>query len=108
MKDLEPSAFGIGEQMGADRPEMKFAWKSAIRELQRIPEAQTPRQKLLLIGRAIEIIQHSFTLYLRGTQINADDIVTVLPYLLVKAKVNRLLAHTNYIEAFHYSTSEGD
>ncbi len=34
--------------------------------------------------------------------------MTVLPYLLVKARVSRLLAHTNYIEAFHYSTSEGD
>jgi hypothetical protein len=32
----------------------------------------------------------------------------VLPYLLVKAKVKNLLAHTNYIEAFHYSMSDGD
>lgn len=34
--------------------------------------------------------------------------MTVLPYLLVRARVHRLLAHTNYIEAFHYSMSDGD
>jgi hypothetical protein len=34
--------------------------------------------------------------------------VTVLPYVLVKAKIDRLLAHVNYIEAFHFCTNDGD
>jgi hypothetical protein len=40
--------------------------------------------------------------------VTADDIVTILPYLLVQAKVPRLFAHANYIEAFHYSMSDGE
>ena len=40
--------------------------------------------------------------------LNADDLVTILPYLFVKAKINRLFAHIQYIEAFHYSLSDGD
>ena len=38
----------------------------------------------------------------------ADDLVQVLPYILVKAKIQRMLAHFNYIDAFHYSTNDGD
>ena len=34
--------------------------------------------------------------------------MTVLPYVLVKAKIDRLLAHFNYIEAFHFCTNDGD
>lgn len=33
MKDLEPGDFGISDEVGANSPEMKFAWKAAIREL---------------------------------------------------------------------------
>jgi len=40
--------------------------------------------------------------------LNADDLVTILPYLFVKAKINRLFAHIQFIEAFHYSISDGD
>ena len=43
------------------------------------------------IGKAIEIIQHSFDLC-QGEQVTADDLVTILPYLFVKAKIDRLLA----------------
>ena len=31
-----------------------------------------------------------------------------MPYLLVKARVNRLYAQYKFIENFHYSASEGD
>lgn len=38
----------------------------------------------------------------------ADDLVTILPYLFVKAKIDRLLAQFNFIDAFHKSESDGD
>jgi hypothetical protein len=94
--------------MGAETSEIRQCWRSAIKELQRIPEASTPAGKLQQVGKAIEIVQHSFELFRRGQQINADDIVMILPYLLVKARVGRLLAQYNFIENFHYSGSEGD
>ncbi len=43
MYDLSPSDFGISEEVKAESSEMRFAWKAAIRELQKIPEARTPR-----------------------------------------------------------------
>lgn len=38
----------------------------------------------------------------------ADDLVAILPYLFVQAKVPRLYAHFNYVCAFHISEGEGD
>ena len=34
--------------------------------------------------------------------------VIILPYILVKAKIDRLLSNYNYIMAFHYSVDTGD
>ena len=45
---------------------------------------------------------------MEGSQITADDIVTVLPYLLAKAQIPRLIAQANFIEAFDYSLMVGD
>lgn len=38
---------------------------------------------------------------------NADDLVTALPYLVVKAQIPRLEAQIMFIEAFHYSEDAG-
>jgi hypothetical protein len=40
--------------------------------------------------------------------VTADDLVMILPYLFVKAKIDRLLAQFNFIEAFHRGESDGD
>lgn len=47
MKELEPIMFGITEEIGASNIEIKFAWKAAIKELQKIPDVYSPRLKLL-------------------------------------------------------------
>jgi hypothetical protein len=52
-------------------------------------------------------VQHGFNLNL-GQQVTADDLVSILPYLFVKANVDRLLAHFNFIVAFHIASDEGD
>ena len=38
----------------------------------------------------------------------ADDLVALLPYLFVKARIDRILAQFNFIEAFHRCESDGD
>jgi len=40
--------------------------------------------------------------------VTADDLVTMLPYLFVKARIDRLLAQFNFIETFHRSECDGD
>jgi hypothetical protein len=50
-------------------------------------------------------LQHSLKLY-KGDdfEVNADVLIAILPYLFVKANIPRMLAHYNFISAFHYST----
>lgn len=102
MEKLDEKAFeiDIGEKA-------KHTFKTAIKEVQKIAEVQTPRAKLQQLGAAIVIIEHAYSLY-KGESSNADVLVEFLPYMLVKAKIDRLLAHYNYIEAFHLATNEGD
>ena len=42
------------------------------------------------------------------TMLSADDLNQNLPYVMVKAKLTRFLAHYNYIVAFHYAADSGD
>jgi hypothetical protein len=38
----------------------------------------------------------------------ADDLVNMLPYIIVKAKIPRFIAHARYIVYFHYTEETGD
>ena len=106
MQNLLPEDYGVPKKLDSQSKEMQYAWKMAIKQLAKIAEMQTPKTKLLQIGKAIEIIQNSFELY-HGETVNADDVVSALPYLLVKANIGRMWAHMNYIEAFNYSDDAG-
>jgi hypothetical protein len=43
---LDATAFGLDPSL-VEQPEVKYAWKQAIWELQKIVEMKTPRTKLL-------------------------------------------------------------
>lgn len=43
-----------------------------------------------------------------GDQVTADDLVSILPFLFVNARIERLLAQFHFIDAFHRSVSDGD
>lgn len=43
----------------------------------------------------------------KGLTVCADDLVSILPFLFVKARIDRLLAHFNFVSAFHMSDEEG-
>lgn len=105
--ELDPSYYGVPKTPQFESSDMKYAFKAAQRQLVKIQECQTPKTKLQQIGRAIEIIQHTFELC-NDTEVTADDLVRILPYLFVRAKIDRLLAHFNFIEAFHRCESDGD
>ena len=44
----------------------------------------------------MKIIEQSYSLY-KNEQITADHLATIIPYILVKAKIDRILSHHNYI-----------
>ena len=76
--------------------QMRHAWKMAIKEASRLQEQQTPMGKLQQLQKAIKILAQSYTLY-KNEQITADHLATFIPYILVKAKIERVLSHYNYI-----------
>ena len=76
--------------------QMRHAWKMAIKEASKLQEQQTPMGKLKQLDKTIKILVQSFSLY-KNEQINADHLATFIPYILVKAKIDRLLSHYNYI-----------
>lgn len=43
----------------------------------------------------------------KGLTVTADDLVSILPFLFVKARVERLLAHYKFVCAFHISDEDG-
>ena len=86
---------------------MRHAWKMAIKEASRLQEQNTPIGKLQQLQKAIKILAQSFSLF-KNEQIAADHLATFIPYVLVKARIDRLLAHHNYIQAFMISSNEGN
>jgi hypothetical protein len=102
IEKAKPSDFGFKPD------ELAYtSWRSVLNEIKKIKEFKTPNSKLNQLGRAIGIIEHIFNLY-RNTEVCADDLVNMLPYIIVRAKVPRFIAHARYIMYFHYTSEEGD
>lgn len=57
--------------------------------------------------KVMKILEQSYSLY-KNEKITADHLATIIPYILVKAKIDRILSRYNYIQAFHYSVNNGD
>lgn len=102
IEKAKPSDFGFKPDELTDT-----SWKSVLNEIKKIKEFKTPKAKLNQLGRAIGIIEHIFDLY-RDTEVCADDLVNMLPYIIVRAKVPRFIAHARYIVYFHYTEEMGD
>ena len=56
MFNLEPEAYGMHLQKDDYNEEMQQAWKIATRQLLKIENLNTPRAKLLQIGKVIQIV----------------------------------------------------
>jgi len=91
LEKLPSSAFGVQIE-----DSMRHAWKMAIKEASRLQEQQTPLGKLQQLQKVMKIIEQSYSLY-KNEQITADHLATIIPYILVKAKIDRMLSHHNYI-----------
>ena len=106
MYDLSPDAYGL--PLDKDDHEMRNALKAAIKELQKIPDMQTPKTKLKQVGKAIKIVTTAFYLYRQGEAVVAETLNLYLPYLLVKARIPRLQANLCFIERFYFNKSSGN
>lgn len=59
------------------------------------------------LGRAIGIIEHIFDLY-RDSDMNADSLCEMLPYIIATAKVPRFITHARYASWFHHVEERGE
>jgi hypothetical protein len=71
-------------------------WELAIKELQKIELALTPKTKLNCIFSAFKLIDSTFALFSSdesNSSACADDMLQIFPYIIMKSKIERLLAH---------------
>jgi Vacuolar sorting protein 9 (VPS9) domain len=74
----------------------KPMWKLAMRELEAIERAFSPSSKLSCIFNSFKIINTTFNLFASDdgpSSATADDILNIWPYIVVKANIERIVAH---------------
>jgi Vacuolar sorting protein 9 (VPS9) domain len=74
----------------------KPLWEVAIKELQSIERCLSPKTKLNCIYSCFKLLDSTFSLFTTEDGVNsacADDILSIFPYIVLKAKIERLQAH---------------
>ena len=85
---LEPNHFGINVDQ-VNKP----LWEIATRELQSIDRCLSPKTKLNCIYSCFKLLDSTFSLFTTEEGVNAacaDDILNIFPYIVLKAKIERL------------------
>lgn len=90
LHDVKPETFDVPPEWL--NPQNAQFWNKAIRELRKVDKQTTPRSKLQYLLTSIVVFNQSFTLFtsVGENEASADDLVRIFPYLLLKAKINRL------------------
>lgn len=100
---VTPADFGIPEEQ-INEVNMPM-WQKAIRELQKFEKFSSPSVKLKYLLSAFMIVNNSFSLFSSPKDdqaASADDILLIFPYIVVKAKINKLIRHIKFIRMFEY------
>ena len=80
-------------------------WQKAIKELQKFEKFSTPSLKLRYLLSSIMIVNNNFNLFSdpNGDKVaSADDLLLIFPYIVLKAKIGRLLRHIEFIKIFEF------
>jgi len=91
LQDAKPEIFDIPKEWL--NPQNSQLWNKAIRELRKVDKQTTPHSKIQYLLNSIVVFNQSFSLFTsqnENQQACADDLVLIFPYLLLKAKINRL------------------
>ena len=74
----------------------KPMWDIAIRELQNIDRAITPKTKQNCVFSCFKLIDSTFSLFSTEEGVQAacaDDMLNLFPWIILKAKIERLIGH---------------
>lgn len=77
-------------------PNNMMLWQKCIREFRKLDKLGTPKRKLHVLVNSWKLIQVTFSLFTsakEGNSASADDLVLLMPYIILKAKLPGLLLH---------------
>ncbi|XP_061449947.1 ankyrin repeat domain-containing protein 27 [Rhineura floridana] len=101
LQDLQQKDLGI-------KPEFSFNIPRAKRELGQLNKCTSPQQKLLCLRKVVQIIMQSPSQRVNMEAVCADDLLSVLLYLLVKTEIPNWMANLSYIKNFRFCSSAKD
>ncbi|OXB84009.1 UNVERIFIED_CONTAM: hypothetical protein H355_015520 [Colinus virginianus] len=101
LQDLQQKDMGV-------KPEFSFNIPRAKRELSQLNKCTSPQQKLLCLRKVVQIIMQSPSQRVNMETMCADDLLSVLLYLLVKTEIPNWMANLSYIKNFRLCSSVKD
>lgn len=101
LQDLQQKDIGV-------KPECSFNIPRAKRELAQLNKCTSPQQKLICLRKVVQLITQSPSQRVNLETMCADDLLSVLLYLLVKTDIPNWMANLSYIKNFRFSSSAKD
>ncbi|XP_042824227.1 ankyrin repeat domain-containing protein 27 isoform X1 [Panthera tigris] len=101
LQDLQQKDIGV-------KPECSFNIPRAKRELAQLNKCTSPQQKLVCLRKVVQLITQSPSQRVNLETMCADDLLSVLLYLLVKTEIPNWMANLSYIKNFRFSSSAKD
>ncbi|XP_022380790.1 ankyrin repeat domain-containing protein 27 isoform X3 [Enhydra lutris kenyoni] len=101
LQDLQQKDIGV-------KPECSFNIPRAKRELAQLNKCTSPQQKLICLQKVVQLITQSPSQRVNLETMCADDLLSVLLYLLVKTEIPNWMANLSYIKNFRFSSSAKD
>ncbi|KAM9607844.1 ankyrin repeat domain-containing protein 27 isoform 2-T2 [Trichechus inunguis] len=101
LQDLQQKDIGV-------KPEFSFNIPRAKRELAQLNRCTSPQQKLICLRKAVQLLTQSPSQRVNLETMCADDLLSVLLYLLVKTEIPNWMANLSYIKNFRFSSSAKD
>ncbi|XP_061029250.1 ankyrin repeat domain-containing protein 27 isoform X2 [Eubalaena glacialis] len=101
LQDLQQKDIGV-------KPEFSFNIPRAKRELAQLNRCTSPQQKLACLRKVVQLITQSPSQRVNLETVCADDLLSVLLYLLVKTEIPNWMANLSYIKNFRFSSSAKD
>ncbi|XP_062402897.1 ankyrin repeat domain-containing protein 27 [Sardina pilchardus] len=101
LQDLQQKDLGIKSEFSINIPRAK-------RELSQLNRCTSPLHKLLCLRKVALTIMQSPSPTVSLDAICADDLLSVILYLLVKTEIPNWMANLSYIKNFHFCNSSKD
>ncbi|XP_040265523.1 ankyrin repeat domain-containing protein 27 isoform X2 [Bufo bufo] len=101
LQDLQQKDIGVKTEFSINIPRAK-------RVLGQLNRCTSPQQKLLCLKKVVQTIMHSPSQRVNMETMCADDLLSVLLYLLVKTEIPNWTANLSYIKNFRFCSSAKD